>query len=173
MITEIDSRCIVVRKFEAGDEEDLIKNATDTAVVRFLKNSFPYPYTLRDAHNWIQFVNCASKGYFRAIEVNKEVVGCIGVEQQEDVFCKSAEMGYWIGQKYWRKGIMTHVVKKTIENAFFQLDIVRLYANVFEGNIGSIKVLEKAGFVKEAVLKDAVYKNGVYLDQLIFSIIRR
>lgn len=68
---------------------------------------------------------------------------------------------------------MTHVVKKTIEYAFFHMDIVRLYANVFEGNIGSVKVLEKTGFVQEAVLKDAVYKDGAYLDQLIFTIVRR
>jgi ribosomal-protein-alanine N-acetyltransferase len=173
MITEIDKRCIVLKELKPGDEQDLVKYASHPDVARFLRDSFPYPYTLRDAQRWIHYVNHIAKGYFRAIELNNEVVGCIGVELQADVFCKSAELGYWIGQRFWRKGIMTHVVKKTIEHAFFNMDIVRLYANVFEGNIGSVKVLEKAGFVQEAVLKDAVYKNGVYLDQLIFTIVRR
>ncbi|MDQ1771853.1 GNAT family N-acetyltransferase [Labilibaculum sp. A4] len=173
MAAEIDKGCILLRKWKFGDEEDLVKSASDLDVSRFLKNSFPYPYTHKDAHRWIHFVNHVAKGYFMAIEVNKEVVGCIGVEQQEDVFCKSAELGYWIGQKYWNRGIMTHVVKETVDHAFLHMNIVRLYANVFEGNIGSVKVLEKAGFVQEAVLKNAVYKNGNYLDQLIFAIIRR
>ncbi|WP_321322372.1 GNAT family protein [Labilibaculum sp.] len=173
MTAEIDKSCVFLRKWKFGDEEDLVKYANDLDVSRFLKDSFPYPYTLRDAQRWIHFVNHGAKGYFMAIEVNKEVVGCVGVEQQEDVFCKSAELGYWIGQKYWNKGIMTQVVKETVNYAFLNMDIVRLYANVFEGNIGSVKVLEKAGFVQEAVLKSAVYKKGNYLDQLIFAIVRR
>ncbi len=173
MITEIDKSCIVLRKLEPRDEKDLVKYASNPDVVRYLRNSFPYPYTHKDAHDWIHFASRFTKGYFMAIELNEEVIGCVGVEQQDDVFCKSAELGYWIGQNFWRKGIMTYVVKKTIEYAFLHMDIVRLYANVFEGNIGSVKVLEKAGFVQEAVLKKAVYKNGIYLDQLIFAIVKK
>ena len=172
MITKTDEICIQLRKWKTGDEKDLVKHASDLDVVRFLKNSFPYPYTHSDARRWIYFANNLVNGCFRAIEVNGEVVGCVGIEMQEDVFCKSAELGYWIGREYWNKGIMTSVVKEMVEYAFSEMGIIRLYANVFDGNIGSVKVLEKAGFVHEARLKKAVYKNDEFLDQLIFAIIK-
>lgn len=76
MITGIDKSCIVLKKLKFGDERDLVKYASDSDVVYFLRNSFPYPYTLRDAHRSIYYVNHIAKGYFRAIELNNEVVGC-------------------------------------------------------------------------------------------------
>ena len=172
MHSKVEKICIQIRKWKPGDENDLVRHASDPAVVKFLKNSFPYPYTKSDARRWIYFANNIVKGYFRAIELNGEVVGCIGVEKQEDVYCKSAELGYWIGQAHWNKGIMTHVVKEAVEYAFAKMGIVRLYAHVFDGNIASVRVLEKAGFLFEATLKKAVYKDGEYKDQHVFSIVR-
>ena len=88
MITGIDKNCIVLRKLKPEDEQDFVKYESDPDVVRLLKESFSLSLTLRDAHRWIYCVNRIAKGYFRAIELNNEVVGCVGVELQEDVFCK-------------------------------------------------------------------------------------
>lgn len=172
MQTKIENSSIILRKLRRGDEECLAKHANDYLVAKYLKDSFPYPYTLSDARHWIEFASHPGNGHFLAIEVDQEVIGCIGVEKQKDVFQKSAELGYWIGSKYWNRGIMTHVVRQMVDYSFSSLEIVRLYAQVFESNIGSEKVLENAGFVREAVLKKAIYKNGQFLDLLIYAIVK-
>ena len=105
-----------------------------------------------------------------AIEVNGEASGGIGVHPQEDVYCRNAELGYWLAEPYWGKGIVTQAVKQIIEIGFKNFDITRIYARPYGPNLASQKVLEKAGMKKEAVLKNAFFKNGEYLDEVIYSI---
>ena len=162
----------LLRKWREGDEDSIVKYANNTEVSKFLKDSFPSPYTYSDALRWVRFSNRSVDAYHVAIVVGENAVGCIGVEKQQDVYCKSAELGYWLGQEYWNQGIMTDVVRQMVDIAFDKMDIVRLYAYVFSGNIASSKVLEKAGFILESRQVAAVYKNGKHMDQLVYSIVR-
>jgi RimJ/RimL family protein N-acetyltransferase len=163
---------ILLRKWQKGDEDAIVKHANNKEIAKFLKDSFPTPYTHFDAYRWIKFANHQSSGNHMAIVVEDEVVGCIGLEVQEDVYRKSAELGYWLSEDFWNRGIMTHVVKNMIEMAFANLPIVRLYAYVFEGNTASMRVLEKAGFELECIQKKAVYKDQKLLDQYVYAIVR-
>ena len=172
MLPKVEKQNIVLRKWRSGDEDAIVKHANNYEVVKYLKDSFPYPYTHADAQRWVYFASHQASAHFLAIEVENEVVGCVGIEKQQDVYRKSAELGYWIGQEYWNRGIMTHVVSEMVEYAFSKFDIVRLYAHVFEGNIGSVRVLEKAGFVQEAIQRKAVCKEGRFLDQFVYAIVR-
>lgn len=163
---------VVLRKWQRGDEDCLVKHADNIEVAKFLKDNFPTPYTFADALQWVKFANRNINSYNLAITLNNEVIGAIGVEKQQDVYRKSAELGYWLSEEYWNKGIMTNVVKEMVELAFQNFNIVRLYAYVFSENQASAAVLEKAGFQLESVQKAAIYKNGKIMDQMIYTIVR-
>lgn len=90
----------------------------------------------------------------------------------EDVFRFSAELGYWLGEPYWGRGLMTEAVKAAVEYGFTELRLKRIFAGVFETNPASAKVLEKAGFVFESRMSKAVFKEGQFLDQLMFVMIK-
>lgn len=107
-----------------------------------------------------------------AICINNEAIGGIGVHPQQDIHEKCIEMGYWLAEPFWGKGIMSNAVKEMIDYTFKNFDVIRLYARPFSSNIGSQKVLEKSGFTHEATLKKSIYKNGIYLDELIYSVVK-
>ena len=110
-----------------------------------------------------------------AIANDKELVGAIGLKPQEDVNRFSVEIGYWLAEPFWGKGIAVEAVKALTEFAFnpdqVGIPFNRIFAGVFEGNTASEKVLQKAGYKREAVLRKAVYKKGKFLDQHIYSIL--
>jgi RimJ/RimL family protein N-acetyltransferase len=103
-----------------------------------------------------------------AIEIEGEAAGSIGIFPQTDIHEKSAEIGYWLAEKYWRNGIMSSAIRDIVKYGFETFDIVRIYARPFSTNLGSQKVLEKAGFTLEARHKKALYKNGELMDELIY-----
>ncbi len=107
-----------------------------------------------------------------AIEVDGDAAGGIGVFLQEDVARRSAEIGYWVGEAHWGRGIATDVVRRFTDWAFETYDLLRLYALVFDGNRGSCRVLEKAGYQLEGRMRKAVVKEGKVLDQLIYAKLR-
>ncbi len=150
---------------------DVAKYANNQKVAIKLRNIFPHPYTIEDAKSFIN--NCINSDNTRqcnkAIVVNDETVGAIGVFLQDDVYCKTAEIGYWLGEAFWNKGIMSAAIKQICGFAFEEYDIVRIFAEPFAYNIGSRKALEKAGFQLEGVLKRSVYKNGQILDSCIYA----
>ena len=90
---------------------------------------------------------------------------------QGDVYSKSAEIGYWLAEEYWGKGIMSIAVEKICKLAFERYDIVRIYASAFRYNQGSQRVLEKAGFKLEGILEKSVYKNGKMYDSCMYALI--
>ncbi|MDQ2177208.1 GNAT family N-acetyltransferase [Marinifilum sp. D714] len=169
---KVEKQNVVLRKWQKGDEKSLVKYADNASVAKFLKDSFPKPYTYSDAVTWVRFANRTIDSYNLAITLNEEVIGAIGVERQKDVYKKSAELGYWLGEEFWNRGIMTNVVKEMVELAFQNFPIVRLYAYVFSGNKASSIVLEKAGFELESIQKSAIYKNGQFMDQMVYVIVR-
>ncbi|KAI0018519.1 acetyltransferase [Xylariomycetidae sp. FL0641] len=167
-----------LRPYEASDAEALVRNFNDEQVVRYLRDRFPHPYTLPLASEWISlclsakpmthFVICALPSH--------EVAGTIGlntVEATPDVYRRVRELGYVLGKDYWGKGIMGDAARAFVRWAFENLDwLVRISSNCFEGNMGSEKVLLKAGFKKEGVSRQAVFKHGKVLDQVEFGLIR-
>lgn len=146
--------------------DDIAKYANNKKISDNLRDIFPYPYTKADAENFISF--CISNGDIkqlcRAILVNGTAVGSISITLGEDVFKKSAELGFWLAEEYWGNGIMTKAVMQICDMAFNVYDIVRIFATVFSPNGVSCRVLEKSEFVLEGVMKKGVFKNGQYID---------
>ena len=161
-----------LRQWQHTDAESIVKHASNEKIANNLRNVFPYPYTIEDAKWYI--IDCINSNKTnqcrRAIVVNGEVVGSIGIFIKDDVYCRSAEIGYWLGEAYWNKGIMSSAIKEMCDSAFEKYDIVRIFAEVFAYNIGSRKVLEKSGFQLEGILNKSVYKNGRIFDSCIYAL---
>jgi ribosomal-protein-alanine N-acetyltransferase len=153
-----------------NDVESLVKYANNPRIAENLTNQFPHPYTHEHGKNFIEMSLSHQPLRIHAISIEGEACGGIGIHPQTDVYCKNAELGYWLAEPFWGKGIITQAILQIIPYSFKTFDITRLYARPFSKNIASQKVLEKAGFKKEAVLKNAFFKNGEYLDELIYSI---
>ena len=109
---------------------------------------------------------------FFAIEVDKQLVGSIGIVTKTDIYRKNFEIGYFLAEEHWGKGIATRAIKAATSYAFKNFDIVRVYAEPFSDNTGSRKALEKAGFILEATLKNNVIKNGIIKDSCIYSVLK-
>jgi RimJ/RimL family protein N-acetyltransferase len=162
----------VVRPFARGDEESIARHANNRNVWRNLRDRFPHPYTLDDARNWIAFLDASTPVTNWAIEVDGEVVGGIGITLQSDVFHRSAEIGYWLGEAHWGRGVATAVLRATTDHVFASFDLCRLFAGVFAWNPASARVLEKAGYAFEGRMRRAVVKDGATVDQLLYASVR-
>lgn len=163
---------IELRPWTIADLDNLIKYGNNFNIAQNLTDAFPYPYTHAAGQKFIEMANSKTPVSIFAICINNEAIGRIGVHPQQDIHQKSAELGYWLAEPFWGKGIVSAAVKQMIEFAFKNFDINRLYARPFSSNIASQKVLEKCGFTLEARLKKSIYKNGVFLDELIYSIVK-
>ena len=162
-----------LKKWEVNDENDLIVlcNSVDK---KFLRNRIPTPYKKNDANSWLKnvFKTDGKTGLFRAIFIKEKVVGSISLEVKNDVYKKTAEIGYMILNEYSGKGIISGAVKKICEIGFNNLDIIRIEAKVVDKNIASRKVLEKNDFVLEGILKNAVWKNNKIYDLCVYGLIK-
>jgi len=164
---------IKLRPWKIEDADSLVENANNFDIARFMSDAFPNPYTLEDAKNFIAFATKDEPIHIFAIDIDGQAVGGIGIHPQADIMKKNAELGYWLGEKYWGKGIISKAIREIIPWAFNTYDITRIYARPFGSNMASQKVLEKAGFVLEARIKENIFKNGEYLDELIYAIRRQ
>jgi RimJ/RimL family protein N-acetyltransferase len=165
------SKCII-RGWKAGDEESLVHHANNRNVWINLRDSFPHPYTAADARSWIQKASAETPQRYFAIVVHGKAVGAIGFILKEDVYRRSAEIGFWLGEEFWGQGIVTEALCAVTEYAFANFDLCRLYACVFEWNPASMRVLEKAGYALEAQLKKAITKDGKTVDGFLYAIVR-
>jgi [ribosomal protein S5]-alanine N-acetyltransferase len=159
-----------IRDWHKGDEASLVRHANNHKIWQNVRDAFPSPYTTADAEDWIDKAGSDDPITSFAIEVDGAAVGGIGVVLQGDIFRRSAEIGYWLGEEYWGRGIVTEAVKVFTEWAFANFDLCRIYAGVFEWNPASARVLEKAGFEFEGRMKKAVTKEGRTGDELIYAI---
>lgn len=162
----------LLREWRMEDMDSLCRYADNPAVARNLRDSFPNPYRLEDAQAFI--VSCldptdTQPKYIRAIVVGGEAVGCVSILPESDIYCKTAELGYFLGEPFWGKGIMSAVVKRACAEAFPMFGLVRIFAEPFASNAGSRRVLEKAGFQLEGILKKNVCKNGQILDSCVYA----
>jgi len=161
-----------LRSFQFGDEISLQENANNAAVWMNLRNSFPHPFTVNDAISWISLNRINPQPSHLAITINDDVVGGIGITQQTDIYQLNAEIGYWLGEPFWNKGIMTEAVRAMVDYTFANFQVIRIFAGVFDYNLPSMRVLEKAGFHKEAVHRKAICKNGEIYDEHLYTILK-
>jgi len=145
----------ILRPYKKGDETSLQKNINDKDIYRYTTR-IPYPYTKKDAQTWVSAKNSKSKYNF-AIAINGKVVGGIRLEK---IGKPEGQIGYWLGRKYWNKGIMTEAVKRITKFGFFDLKLTLIKAGVFAGNKASIRVLEKAGYKKANILPGFKIKDN-------------
>lgn len=150
------------------DAPSLVKFANNPKIAENMRDAFPHPYTNIDAKRFLTMATTTTRALLLAIEVNGEAIGAIGVHPLRNEYKKTAEIGYWLAEPYWGKGIVTAAVKAVVPVAFERFDIVRLQAGVYSTNPASMRVLEKAGFEREAVHKKAIFKNGEVLDEVVF-----
>ncbi|MDR2130242.1 MAG: GNAT family N-acetyltransferase [Odoribacteraceae bacterium] len=163
----------VLREWRLSDVASLAENANNIAIWNNLRDYFPHPYTEADGRQFIEMVLVKQKPTTdMAIVIDGKAVGGIGLILQTDVERISAEMGYWLGENYWNRGIMTEAIKEMVDFAFTNFSLLKIYARVFDFNIASHKVLQKAGFEREAVLKQAAIKNGKIMDEHYYSLLK-
>ena len=158
-----------IRPWEMADAESLQKNANHRGVSIHLRDRFPFPYGIEQARAFLEWITKQPQPTVWAIDVAKEAVGAIGIELHSDVERVSAEIGYWLGPEYWNRGIATDALKAVTVAVFKQFEITRLYAVPFADHAASIRVLEKAGYVKEGHLRQSAIKNGLIRDQALFA----
>jgi len=160
-----------LRPFTLADSTSIAKYANNRDVSKNLRDAFPFPYSDTDALQFIMSVINSNPSTIYAIDVNGEAIGAAGITLKDDVYTGNGEIGYWIGKAFWGKGISTVAVTELKKIAFNELGLYRIYAEIFQNNIASMRVLEKNGFVREATLAKAITKDGVKLDLCIYSMI--
>ena len=169
---EIDLGEFKIRNWTTGDEAALTKYANNRRIWINLRDTFPYPYTEKDARAWIRQATGQTPETSFAIALPEEAIGGIGIRLQEDVFRRTAEIGYWLGEPFWGRGIATRAVKTFSECAFMHFDLARLQAGVFAWNSASARVLEKAGYTCEGRLRKNVIKDEKMTDWLVYARLR-
>lgn len=174
MTTRIEIDCgsgITLETLKTDDAETIAQLANNRALWLNLRDRMPSPYTLADA---VAFVETALKGDLEpvfGIYVQGNFAGVAGVVMQTDIHRLSGEVGYWLGEPYWNRGIATVAIRHLVQYVFSHTDLIRLFAGIFEHNKASMRVLEKNGFVLDIIQRAAVYKNGKILDEYRYSLI--
>ena len=148
-----------------SDKSQLAKLANNKNIWDNLRNAFPYPYSEGDAESFLNRVIEEKPQLNFGIEYKGSLCGVIGLVVQKDIYQKSAEIGYWIGEPFWAKGIASKAIQLMTTYGFEDLKLIRIFAGVFEFNITSMKALEKNGYKKEGVFKKAVFKNDNVVDE--------
>jgi RimJ/RimL family protein N-acetyltransferase len=165
------SRC-TLRPWRVGDEPSLERYANNRNVSRNLRDAFPYPYTAADAKDWIALTATRTPVQDFAVVVDGVAAGGIAVTPKDGERRRTAEIGYWLGEPFWGRGVATEAVRAMTDYAFATFDIVRLEAGVFDWNPASARVLEKAGYTLEGRARQAVVKDGRLGDRLLYGLVR-
>jgi ribosomal-protein-alanine N-acetyltransferase len=170
---EIYFEGIVLRPWSIHDAAQLAAIADNRNISDNLRDGFPFPYSINDARTWINTIipeNFPPR--FFAILAYDLIAGSVGIVTKSDIYRRNIEIGYFVDEDLWGKGIATKSIKAVTSYAFSNFDIVRVYAEPFEDNTGSRRALEKAGFTLEATLKRNVIKNGIIKDSCIYSVLK-
>jgi len=169
---ELKGQGFTLRGWRPDDAEALQRNADNHKIYNCLLDVFPLPYTMENAVDWVDMMIPQDPLLVFVIDIDGELAGVVGITMRADVYRKAPLIGYWLGEAYWGRGIMTQAVKLVVDYAFANLDITRLQAGIFSTNPASMRVLEKAGFVKEGIARSAIIKNGVVLDEHCYGLVK-
>ncbi len=163
-----------IREWQIEDAENLALVLNNKKILDNLRDGLPYPYTVEDAKEFITSMLSVNKDetYAFAITEDDKAIGSIGVFRCNNIHFRSAEMGYYIAESYWGKGIGTSAVEQTCKYIFENTDILRIFAEPFACNMASCRILEKAGFQCEGILRKNAVKNGVILDMKMYALIK-
>ncbi|EOH77695.1 MULTISPECIES: GNAT family N-acetyltransferase [Enterococcus] len=165
----------IIRKWRLEDAKDLAGMLSNKKIQDNLRDGLPYPYTEKDAQAFIQDMLAAdsTKTFaFAIINDENKAIGSIGAFRCENIHRQTAEMGYYLAEEYWGKGIATEAVKQLAGHVFNQTDIMRIFAEPFSTNRGSCRVLEKSGFQFEGTLRKNAVKNGEIKDMQMYALIK-
>ena len=162
---------VEIRKWRLTDAKDLAAALSNQKILDNLRDGLPYPYTEQDGQDFISAMLAADEDetFAFAITVDEKVIGSIGAFRQGNIHRQTAELGYYIAEEYWDKGIMTEAVKQLCDYVFSHTDIIRIFAEPFVYNYASCRVLEKAGFQYEGTLRNNAVKNGKVLDMRMYA----
>jgi len=163
-----------IREWKDSDASALAAILSNKKILDNLRDGLPFPYTEKDALDYFGFVKSFSKNdaFAFAVTADEKVVGAISVFRNNNIHCRTGELGYYLDEDFWGKEIMTEAVKILCKKVFEETDIIRIYAEVFTQNIGSCRVLEKAGFLKECVMKNNAFKNETILDTALYALLK-
>ncbi len=163
-----------IRKWKRSDAKDLAIALSNKRIQDNLRDGLPYPYTEQDGADYISAMLSADENevFAFAVTVDGRAVGSIGVFRRENIHRQTAELGYYLAEEYWGKGIMTEAVTQVCKYVFEKSDVIRIYAEPFAYNAPSCRVLEKAGFQYEGTLRSNAVKNGKILDMKMYSLLK-
>jgi RimJ/RimL family protein N-acetyltransferase len=164
-------RC-TLRPFRGTDAASVARHANDRQVWLNLRDLFPHPYTVSDAAEYIARIADEAPVTRFAIDVDGEAVGSVSLKLGSDIERCSAEIGYWLGQAYWGRGIVSAAVAAATDYAFRELDLLRVFAVPFVRNPASVRVLERAGYQREGTMRRSAIKDGLVLDQYLYAAVR-
>ena len=164
-----------IRCWRIEDASDLAEALSNKKILDNLRDGLPYPYLENDARDYITAMLNADRKttYAFAITVDDKAVGSIGVFRKDNIHSRTAELGYYVSELYWGRGIGTSAVKQVCDYIFDNTDIIRIFAEPFSYNAASCRILEKSGFEYEGTLRKNAVKNGVVLDMKMYSIIKQ
>lgn len=168
---ELSGRLCTLRAWRAGDAEALAAHANNFNVARQLRDRFPHPYTLADAKAFIRSCDGVRPALSFAIVVDGGAAGGIGISPGADVERFSAEIGYWLGEPFWGRGIVVEALQLMSAYAFERCRLLRLFALPFADNRRSTRALEKAGYTREATLQSSAVKAGLVRDQALYALV--
>lgn len=158
-----------IRPFQLDDAESIALHANNYHIWRNLRDLMPHPYAVSDAVEFITSQLQQPRATNFAIEVDGRAIGAIGVKLKDNIERIGAEVGYWLGEAYWGRGIVTEALTAFTSWALKEFELIRLEAIVFDWNAASARVLEKAGYVLEGVLRRSAVKDGVIIDRRIYA----
>lgn len=160
----------ILRSWLINDIDSLVKHANNWNVAKYMNDGFPHPYTKEHAEKFILMTQNFNPQRFFAIIADGKAIGGIGLHPQSDIMRLNAELGYWIAEEYWGKGIVSKAINQIVEYGFENFEITRIFARPFGTNTASKKVLEKSCFVFETKFENTIVKNGETYDELYYSI---
>ena len=166
---QIELPLCTIRNLQASDAQSIAEHLNNHKVTSCLRDRVPYPYSLADAENFISSINSQEKPTAFALEVEGQAVGSIGVIPGTDVERISGEVGYWLSEQYWDRGILSQALPEFVQYVLTEFALIRLYAFVSTNNPASARVLEKAGFAREATLRRSAIKEGEVIDRWLYS----
>lgn len=163
------SEQLKLRPWCEEDKQELQRIANNSNVTKYLRERFPHPYTKNDAERWVSLNIMGLHETHFCIEYNGKPAGGIGIDIQNDIHKYTAELGYWLGEEYWNKGIITQCIKAATPFFMEKFQLKRIYATAFVGNSASVRTLEKAGYTFEGVMKKYAFKDGVDFDGTLYA----
>ncbi len=162
----------IIRPWSEADLDALVMYANNWNIAKNMTDKFPHPYSESDGRAFIEFATKDDPVHIFAIDLDGQAIGGIGIHPQSDIHRKNAELGYWLAEPFWGRGIISHAIRQILEFAFNTYDINRVFARPFGANLASQRVLEKNRFTLEGRFEKTLFKNGEYVDELVYAMRR-